>query len=70
MILQSPEKLPFSVAIANLRDVFSQNHGALAAATLVSVAPVGALFFLLQREYLAGLTLLDQLNFRNGFFRG
>ena len=56
VILQSPEKYPLSVAIANLRDVFSQNHGALAAATLFSVAPVVALFLLLQREYLAGLT--------------
>ncbi len=63
MILQSPEKLPFSVAIANLRDVFSQNHGALAAATLVSVAPVGALFFLLQREYLEPVPVVETIDF-------
>jgi len=56
IVLQSPEKLPLSVAIAQLRGVYSQDYGLLMAGTMVSVAPVLVLFLLLQREFIAGLT--------------
>ena len=56
IVLQSPEKFPLSVAIAQLKNMYSQDYGLLMAGTLVSIAPVLALFLLLQREFIAGLT--------------
>ncbi len=56
IVLQSPEKLPLSVAIAQLRGVYSQDYGLLMAGTVISIAPVLVLFLLLQREFIAGLT--------------
>ena len=56
VILQSPERFPLSVAIAQLKGVYSQDYGMLMAGTLVSVLPVLVLFLLLQREFIAGLT--------------
>jgi ABC-type glycerol-3-phosphate transport system permease component len=56
VVLQSADKLPLSVAIAQLKSVYSQDYGLLMAGTLVSVAPVLILFILLQREFIAGLT--------------
>ena len=56
VVLQSPEKFPLAVAIANLRDVYAQNLSMLTAATVTSVAPVVVLFLFLQKEYLSGLT--------------
>jgi multiple sugar transport system permease protein len=56
VILQSPEKFPLAVAIAQLKGVYYQDYGVQMAATLVSVAPVMLLFLLLQREFIAGLT--------------
>lgn len=56
VVLQSQEKFPLAVAIAQLRDVYSQDTGLIMAATLVSVGPVLFLFLLLQREFISGLT--------------
>lgn len=56
VILQSPEKYPLAVAIAQLKGVYYQDYGLQMAATLVSVAPVMVMFLLLQREFIAGLT--------------
>jgi ABC-type glycerol-3-phosphate transport system permease component len=56
IVLQSPEKFPLSVAIAQLRGVYSQDYGMLMAGTLISVAPVVLLFLLLQNEFISGLT--------------
>ena len=56
IVLQSPEKLPLSVAIAQLKGTQSQDYGLLMAGTLISIAPVLILFLLLQREFIAGLT--------------
>ena len=39
-----------------MRDVYSQDYGMLMAGTLVSILPVMALFLLLQKEFIAGLT--------------
>lgn len=57
VVLQSPEKFPLAVAVAQLKDVYYQDYGLLMAGTLVSVAPVMILFLLLQREFVSGLTL-------------
>ncbi len=56
IILQSAEKQPLSVAIAQLRGVYRTDYGLLTAATVVSVLPVAALFMLLQKQFISGLT--------------
>jgi multiple sugar transport system permease protein len=56
VILQSPEKYPLSVAIAQLRGIYNTEYGMISAGTLVSIAPVMVIFLLLQKEFIAGLT--------------
>jgi multiple sugar transport system permease protein len=56
VVLQSPEKYPLAVAIAQLKGNYYQDYGVQMAATLVSVAPVMLLFLLLQKDFIAGLT--------------
>ena len=56
VVLQSPEKLPLAVAIAQLKSVYAQDYGMLMAGTLLSIGPVLILFLLLQREFITGLT--------------
>ena len=56
VILQTPEKQPLAVAIAQLKGVYAQDYGLLMAGTLVSILPVLILFLLLQRDFIAGLT--------------
>lgn len=56
IVLQTESKQPLSVAIAQLRGVYRTNYGLLMAATVVSVVPVAALFLLLQKQFISGLT--------------
>jgi ABC-type glycerol-3-phosphate transport system permease component len=56
IVLQTPEKFPLAVAIAQLKGLYATNYGLLMAGTLVSIVPVLALFLLLQKEFIAGLT--------------
>ncbi len=56
IILQSLERFPLSVAIAQMKDYYSQDYGLLMAGTLISILPVMVLFLLLQREFISGLT--------------
>jgi len=56
IVLQSESKQPLSVAIAQLRGVYRTDYGLLMAATVVSIAPVAALFLLLQKQFISGLT--------------
>lgn len=56
IILQSPDQFPLSVAINQLRGLYGVDYGMIMAGTLVSIAPVLALFLLLQKEFIAGLT--------------
>lgn len=56
IVLQTESKQPLSVAIAQLRGVYRTDYGLLMAATVVSIAPVAALFLLLQRQFISGLT--------------
>lgn len=57
IVLQTPEKQPLSVAIAQLKGVYYEDYGLMMAGTLVSVAPVAILFLVLQRDFISGLTL-------------
>ena len=56
IVLQSAEKFPLAVSVAQLRGVYYQDYGLQIAGTLLSVAPVLVLFFILQREFISGLT--------------
>ncbi len=56
IVLQSPDKQPLSVAIAQLRGLYRTDYGLLMAGTVVSVAPVAVLFLLLQKQFISGLT--------------
>jgi len=56
IILQSSEKYPLAVAMANMVGIYRQEYGMVMAGTLMSVLPVMALFLVLQKEFIAGLT--------------
>ncbi len=56
VVMQSPGQFPLAVSVAQLRGVYYQEYGLLMAGTLVSVVPVLALFLLLQRDFIRGLT--------------
>ncbi|MEO1235839.1 MAG: carbohydrate ABC transporter permease [Planctomycetota bacterium] len=56
IVIQTPEKYPLAVAVAQLRGPFSIEYGMIMAGTLVAVAPVLGLFLLLQKDFIAGLT--------------
>lgn len=56
IVLQTPERFPLAVAVSQLRGVYYQDYGLQMAGTLVSVFPVLALFIVLQKEFIAGLT--------------
>ncbi len=56
VILQDAKSFPLSVAINQLRGLYGTDYGLLTAGTMISVAPVLALFLLLQKEFIAGLT--------------
>lgn len=57
IVLQSPDKQPLAVAIAQLKGVYYEDYGLMMAGTVVSIAPVAVLFLLLQRDFVSGLTL-------------
>ena len=56
IILQSPEKFPLAVSIAQLKGLYGTDYGLLMAGTLVSIMPVMLLFILLQKDFISGLT--------------
>lgn len=56
IVLQTPEKYPLAVWIAQLRGVYGIDYGLIMAGTLVAIAPVLILFLMLQKEFIAGLT--------------
>ncbi|MEI7766735.1 MAG: carbohydrate ABC transporter permease [Phycisphaerae bacterium] len=56
IVLQTPERFPLAVAVAQLRGVYSQDYGLIMAGTMISIVPVLGLFLLLQKEFIAGLT--------------
>jgi arabinooligosaccharide transport system permease protein len=56
IILQTPEKFPLAVAIAQLKGLYSADYGLLMADMVVSITPVMGLFLLLQKDFIAGLT--------------
>lgn len=56
IMLHSNDKFTLPIALNQMVGIYSQNYGMLMAGTFLSVLPVIVLFFLLQREFIAGLT--------------
>jgi hypothetical protein len=56
VVLQSPERFPLSVAVAQLRGIYYQEYGLQMAGTVVAILPVMLMFLLMQREFVSGLT--------------
>jgi multiple sugar transport system permease protein len=56
IVLQDPNSFPLSVAMNQLRGLYGTDYGLVMSGTLVSIAPVLALFLLLQKEFISGLT--------------
>ncbi len=56
IILQSKDLFTLPIGLSSMVGLYKEDYGALMAGTLLSILPVAALFFLLQREFIAGLT--------------
>lgn len=56
VVLQEPSSFPLSVTMNQLRGLYGTDYGLVMSGTLVSIAPVLALFLLLQKEFISGLT--------------
>lgn len=56
IILQTMEKFTLPIGLQQMIGIYKQDYGALMAGTLLSILPVVLLFFLLQKEFIAGLT--------------
>jgi multiple sugar transport system permease protein len=56
IVLQTPQKFPLAVAIAQLKGLYGTDYGLLMAGTLVSIVPIMGLFLLLQKDFVSGLT--------------
>jgi ABC-type glycerol-3-phosphate transport system permease component len=58
IILQSESKYTLPIGLNSLTGLpeFQHNYGVIMAATLISILPVAALFFALQRDFISGLS--------------
>lgn len=56
IILQTKERFTLPIGLNQLVGLQQQEYGALMAGTLLSILPVAVLFFVLQREFISGLT--------------
>ena len=57
LFIQSGDKLPVTTAINNLKGVFLDDYNLLAAGAMITVIPTLIVYFLLQKQFVAGLTL-------------
>jgi multiple sugar transport system permease protein len=57
LFIQSGNKLPVTTAINNLKGVFLDNYNLLAAGAMITVIPTLIIYFVLQKQFVAGLTL-------------
>ncbi len=56
IILQTSDRFTLPIGLNQMVGVYEADYGALMAGTLMAVLPVIVLFFLLQKEFIAGLT--------------
>ncbi len=57
LFIQSGDRLPVTTAINNLRGQFLDNYNLLAAGAVITVVPTLIVYFVLQKQFVAGLTL-------------
>jgi len=57
ILIQRGDRLPVTTAINNLQGEFLSNYNLLAAGAMITVIPVLIIYLLLQRQFVAGLTL-------------
>lgn len=55
VVLQSADKFPLSVAVAELKRGYYSDYGLQMAGTVVSILPVMVLFLLMQKDFVSGL---------------
>ncbi|MEM7680835.1 MAG: carbohydrate ABC transporter permease [Planctomycetota bacterium] len=56
IVLQTADKQPLAVAVAQLQGVYGTAFGPIMAGTVIAVTPILVLFLMLQRDFIAGLT--------------
>jgi multiple sugar transport system permease protein len=56
MMLQNPDHHTLPIALSSLVGLYSQKYGMMMAGTVVMIFPVVALFLVLQKEFISGLT--------------
>jgi len=56
IILQSSDRFTLPIGLNQMVGVYEADYGALMSGTLLAVLPVVVLFFILQKEFIAGLT--------------
>jgi multiple sugar transport system permease protein len=56
IILQTSDRFTLPIGLNQMVGVYQTDYGAMMAGTLLAVLPVVVLFFLLQKEFIAGLT--------------
>ena len=57
IFIQSGDRLPVTTAIYNLQGQFLSNYNLLAAGATITVIPTLIIYLVLQRQFVAGLTL-------------
>jgi multiple sugar transport system permease protein len=57
VLMQSGDKFPITSSLTNLRGQFFTDYNLLSAGSVVIAIPVLIIFFLLQKQFVAGLTL-------------
>jgi multiple sugar transport system permease protein len=57
LFIQNGDRLPVTTAINNLQGVFLSNYNLLAAGATITVIPTLIIYLVLQRQFVAGLTL-------------
>jgi len=56
IVLHTGARFTLPIALNQMVGVYSQDYGVLMAGTLLSILPVVVLFFILQKEFISGLT--------------
>ena len=57
VLMQSGDKFPITSSLNNLRGQFFTDYNLLSAGSILVAIPVLIVFFLLQKQFVAGLTL-------------
>jgi ABC-type glycerol-3-phosphate transport system permease component len=56
IVLHAQERATLPIALNQMVGLYSQQYGVMLAGTFLSILPVVILFFILQKEFISGLT--------------